>query len=110
MNNGRLEQLKKLLEDAPNDPFVTFALAKEYHKLGNLEKAIEIYQSLIKNQPDYTGTYYHLAHLLLEAKQPQQAVAIFEQGLRITAQVGDHHAHGELKRALAALNGDEDED
>jgi tetratricopeptide (TPR) repeat protein len=108
MSSSRLTQLQQMLSENPEDAFLMFAIAKEYEKLEDLEQALKYYTALRTDHANYVGTYYHLGKLYEQLKHPQQAVEVYEEGISIARQAGDHHAHQELAGARLAL-GDEDD-
>lgn len=103
MSSNRLEQLFQFLAERPDDEFILFAIAKEYEKLGNEEKAEEYYQKLYDHHPNYVGTYYHLGKLHERADHIEKAIEVYEKGMEIAQKVGDKHAFGELRGAHEML-------
>ena len=101
--NKRLEQLKALASERPNDAFTLFALAKEYEKKGDLENALLNYRNITTNQQDYVGTYYHLGKLLEQDNQEDEALEVYKKGILIAQKIQDLHALAELKNALQNL-------
>ncbi len=102
MNNiNRLEQLLQFLEESPDDAFVNYCLALEYIKNEDFETALQYFQYLIENHPNYTGTYYHLGKLYENLNNRDKAIQIYDAGLAITRRLEDRHAYSEL---LAAKN------
>lgn len=95
----RIESLLKMLESSPNEPFLWFALAKEYEKAGEQEKAYTFYQKLVEEQPDYIGTYYHFGKWYEQQKQPEKALDIYNRGIEKAKAAGDRHAWSELAEA-----------
>ena len=55
------EQIVKLLNLEPNDPFMLYALANDYAGAGEHEQAIEYYEKTIEQDQDYCYAYYHQA-------------------------------------------------
>ena len=92
----RLNQLLSFYENNPNEPFILFALAKEYESLENPDAAKEFYQLLVDNHPTYTGTYFHFVRLLHSVEETSLMMDIYQKGLAITKSEGDRHAFGEL--------------
>jgi tetratricopeptide (TPR) repeat protein len=107
---SRLEQLFGLLKAQPNEPFLLFAVAKEYEKAKNLEKALEYYVELYDTSPDYVGTYYHLGKLYERLKDTDKAIRTYKQGMAMARMQGETHAHSELAGAAMNLADDGDED
>lgn len=99
----RLSQLQNLLAESPDDSFVRFALAKEYEKMGDEDKAFEFYNELLKKDPDYLGLYYHLGKWYERANDAERAVDIYSKGMEVARQQGDQHALGELAGARMML-------
>lgn len=99
----RLDKLKGMLQDSPNDSFLLFALAKEYEKVNELEKARMFYEKIIVNDPDYIGVYYHLGNLLALEGKPETALGIFSKGVEVASRLGDQHAKSELQNAKMNL-------
>ncbi|MCB0649639.1 MAG: tetratricopeptide repeat protein [Saprospiraceae bacterium] len=100
---ARLEQLLDLLEQNPKDSFVRFALAKEYENAGEVEKALEYYSTLLQNNPDYVGAYFHLAQLHADRHQNEEAFRVYDLGIAVAKKLGDQHALSELSSARMNL-------
>ena len=98
MNEQRLAQLFKFLEEDKNDPFTLYAIALEY-QTEYPAKAMEYFEGLLKNHPNYTGTYYHAAKLYSFLDKKEEAEKIFLKGLKICKEQGEHHAFKELQNA-----------
>ena len=99
MKEDRLNKIKSFLEETPNEPFLLYALAKEYEKLGEELSAIKAFEHLVENHPEYAGTYYHLGKAYERANEFEKALKIYDKGIAITKKIGDKHALGELSAA-----------
>lgn len=102
-DSRRLDQLKGLLENDPEDSFVLFALAKEYENLESFDTAIDTYEKLRSVDPNYVGLYYHLGGLYAELDNPETALDIYTTGIQIAEKQVDLHALSELKSAKLNL-------
>ena len=102
-SNARIEQIKTFLNETPEDAFLLYALATEYVSLGHDKEALTIYLNLVAKQPNYFATYYHLGKLYERIQEDDKAEKAYEQGLVITKQLGEKHAHGELRGAYEEL-------
>ena len=100
---NRLQQLKQLLEEDPNDDFLLFAIAKEYEKIGDTNRAFSYYEQLQIKNPKYLGTYYHLGMLHQEEAQLEKALEIFKLGIQEAMDQKDLHALAELQNAKTNL-------
>ena len=104
---SRKEQLLKFLEHNPHDSFVKFALALEHISADDDDTALDYFKDILQQDPDYTGTYYHLGKLYQRKNERSLAEQTFQEGLRRTA-VKEPHAYSELQHALNELNEDAD--
>lgn len=95
--NNRIKQLETLLAEDQNNSFIIFALAKEYEKLDDLDKAIEIFEDLRSSDPNYIGLYYHLGTLYHELSNSEKALQVCTEGIDICRSTGDLHALSELQ-------------
>lgn len=103
MNNNRLEQLISIFEKGSKDPFIRYAIATEYLKQNNIEKALFYYESLINENPDYVGTYYHLGKLYSQLDRVEDAKQTFLEGMKYAKASGNSHALGELQQIHQSL-------
>ncbi len=94
----RIKQLELFHQEDPNDPFVIYALATE-HLVSNKSKSRELFDLLLKDHPDYIGTYYHAAALYAELGEKEKAENIYKEGISKAEKLKDHHALKELKSA-----------
>jgi len=106
MDNWRLDHLKSLHTEDPEDDFVLYALAQEYNKMGDLERSLSHYLLLKEKSPDYVGLYYHLAALYLELEESEKALDIYNVGITVANKLKDQHALSELMNAKTNLEMD----
>jgi tetratricopeptide (TPR) repeat protein len=105
MNNLRIQRLLEMLLDEPNDSFLLYALATEYLKLNETEKALYYYLETVNSNEDYVGVYYHLAKLYEVLKDSENAFETYQKGMKIARKIGDNHAFSELQSAFNIFNG-----
>lgn len=110
MDTSRLEKLLAFIQNEPNDEFLKYALATEYLRLNETEKALSYYEDLVNNHPNYTGTYYHLGKLYEALGRKDDAISTYETGMRITKEKRDNHAYSELQAVYMAAKGYDDDD
>ena len=101
----RLAALRTFLQDDPDDPFTRFALAQEHAKRGEADDALAYYEALVRERPDYVGTYYHLGALYRALGRDDDAVATLRAGVAAATAAGDAHARSELQGALLEAEG-----
>ena len=99
----RIEQLKNFLKDEPDDSFLNYALAIEYVGRNDLDLAKDIFIKLIKNDPNYTATYYHLGKLYEQQGNKDEAESIYEEGIKLTRAAKEQHKLAELQSALTNM-------
>jgi Tfp pilus assembly protein PilF len=100
---SRIDQIQELLKENPADSFLQHALALEYVKQGDDENAKHVFETLLLANPDYVGSYYHLAKLHERCGREEEAVRVYERGMEIARQLGEQHAYSELRSAYEYL-------
>jgi len=110
MEISRLDKLLAFIQNEPEDEFLKYALATEYLRLNDTEKALSYYEDLVNNHPNYTGTYYHLGKLYEALGRKDDAISTYEKGIAITRAKRDMHALSELQGVYNNLKGFDDDD
>lgn len=98
-----IAQLEKLLTADPRDTFVLYALAQEFGKQREHERAIEFYDRCLAVDPHYCYAYYHKARSLESLKRADELKATLEAGLRAAKEAQDRKALSEISSYLATL-------
>jgi tetratricopeptide (TPR) repeat protein len=101
--NGRVEQLKKMLETEPHDSFLNYALALEYAGANDYHKAIALLEAIISRDTDYLGAYYQLGKYYELLQQPEKAIQTYKAGIEVAAHQKKRKVELELKEALLQL-------
>lgn len=100
---NRIDKLKEYLQASPNDSFLQHALALEYIKQGDELDARLLFENILKRDPGYVGSYYHLAQLLARMGETHLAIEWFEKGMAAAKAAGDQHSYNELQAAYEDL-------
>jgi len=100
---SRREQLEAMLADEPQDTFLRYALAMELENESELEKSIEMFQSLMEDSPPYVPAFFMLGQLFARVDRSEEARPVLEAGIEQARQQGDSHAAGEMSDFLASL-------
>jgi len=100
---NRIEQIKEMLIAHPGDSFLQHALALEYIKIEEDEKAKQLFQNLLQDDESYVGSYYHLAKLLERNDKMDEAKEVYERGILKAKECGDMHTYNELRTAYEDL-------
>jgi Flp pilus assembly protein TadD len=79
------ELIKKALEYAPGDPFITDSLGWVEFRAGNRAEALRILQGAYKDRPD-AEIAAHLGEVLWSLGQRDQAQSIWREGLLLNAE------------------------
>lgn len=103
MQMDRINRIKAFLQTSPTDNFLRHALALEYIKIGDTIAARGLFEAILTESPDYVGSYYHLAKLLMEMGEQTLAIAWYEKGMAAAKLAKDQHAYNELQAAYEDL-------
>jgi tetratricopeptide (TPR) repeat protein len=79
------ELVRKALEYAPGDPFISDSLAWVEFRSGNLQEALRILQQAFKDKPD-AEIAAHLGEVLWTMGDHPQAVAVWKEGIQLNAE------------------------
>jgi len=100
---SKLKKLASYLKKHPDDSFTKFALALECQKKDQYDKALVLFKSIVKNDPDYVGVYYHLGKLLENLGNNTEAQKTYNNGINVADRLNDFHSKSELQSALMNL-------
>lgn len=100
----RIEKLKEYMKTAGKDSFLQHALALEYIKTGNNEEARKLFNEILKREPTYIGSYYHLGKVLEKLGDNAKALRVYERGMEVAKEANDHHSYSELQGAYEDLD------
>ena len=100
---NRIEAIKEMLKNDPSDSFLIYALALEYEKANQLNKAVLILEELKSTQPNYLPTYYKLGKLYELLLNNVAAVAVYKLGLVVAKAQSEIKTLGELNEAIMNL-------
>lgn len=105
MNNDRIQQLIRFVQEEPHDPFNVYALAMEY-MTNQPERARAYFDQLLTEHPTYLATYYHAAALYAEQGNTDRATELYEQGMALAKAQNNQKTLLELQRAKQAMEDD----
>ena len=108
IKRDRIKLIEEMLATNNEDPFLNYAAALEYNKLGERKKAIKILEGIIKVTPDYLGGYYQLGKLFEEENKNKKAIAVYKKGRKIATVQQNQKTLGELNEALMLIDDDFD--
>lgn len=96
---SRVDKILEMIQSGGKDSFLQHALALEYIKIGQYQDAMEQFVDLLSSNPDYVGSYYHLAKLYERLNELEQAISTYEKGMEVAKKLKDQHAYNELLAA-----------
>ena len=99
----RKEKLIAMLADAPEDLFLRYGLALEYHKEANHEKSLQLLAELRAHEPPYVPAFFMAAQQLVSAGELSRARQFLSDGIRHAETQGKKHAAEEMSELLATL-------
>jgi tetratricopeptide (TPR) repeat protein len=103
MATNRIEILRAMVAQNPADAFARYGLAMELVKGGELAGAVSEFRALLEHNPNYAAAYFHGGQVLEKLGDVEQARALYEKGIEVTARTGDQHTKSELQAALDML-------
>ena len=100
---NRVEILKQMVKQDPNNAFARYGLAMEFANNGQLEEAVAEFRTVLKSDESYAAAYYHGGQALEKLGQVEEARALYERGVEATTRKGDLHTRAEIEAALNLL-------
>ena len=108
MNDIRLKKLEEMEKAQPQEPFVKFAIAREYVNSGHDMLAKPYLDWLLNNQPAYLASYYHSGKLYERINDFREAKSIYRKGIELAKTTGDMKTAGELSEALTIIEDEQE--
>jgi len=102
-NSDKIKKLAAYVKQNPGDSFSKFALALELTKQNEVSKARVLFESVLAQDPDYLGVYYHLGKLYERIGLNDEAVSLYQKGVELAQKQVNHRTEAELKDALELL-------
>jgi len=105
-NSSRMDKiaaLREILAADPGNSFARYGVAMELAGRGETAASLEEFNTLLKNDPDYTAGYFMAAQTLANAGRKAEAVDRLKAGVSSAARSGNHHALSEMQAMLDDL-------
>ncbi|MGA3211207.1 MAG: tetratricopeptide repeat protein [Terriglobales bacterium] len=96
----RAAVLKQVLEQNPDDAFARYGLAMEFSRAGDVEAALQEFNTLIAKQPTYIAAYHMAGQMLAGADRTNDACDYLKNGIAMAQTVGNSHARAEMEALL----------
>ena len=94
---SRLEPVRKMLQDDPDDLFLNFALAMEYLKAGQPEEALTQLARVRELDPDHVPAYLQAGQAFVALGRKEEAKTVLGEGIAAAERKGDHHAADQMR-------------
>jgi hypothetical protein len=93
---SRLDEIRKLLENEPDDPFLLYASALEIEHIEGREKALLVLLNLRSIAPLYLPLYYKAAELALELGKYSLTDELIKDGIVLAKKLNNSKTTSEL--------------
>jgi Tfp pilus assembly protein PilF len=95
---------EKLLDGPRDGALLRFGLGQEYLKIGDLPRAVAMFESAVERDPKYSAAWKALGKARVESGQGALARQAFERGVAVAEARGDVQAAKEMKVFLRRLD------
>jgi predicted Zn-dependent protease len=99
----KIATLTEILTQDPANAFARYGLAMEHASQGNVETALNEFQQLLTDHPDYTAGYFMAAQTLAKAGRAEEAKARLTEGIASARRTGNQHALSEMQAMFDEL-------
>lgn len=100
----KLAGLKEILALDPKNSFARYGVAMELAGQGQTEAALREFDTLLKNDEDYTAGYFMAAQTLSTLGRKAEAIERLKAGIACAARSGNRHAMSEMQAMLDELD------
>ncbi|HZR64348.1 MAG TPA: tetratricopeptide repeat protein [Terriglobales bacterium] len=100
----RIAMLNEILAQDAKNAFARYGLALEYSNSGNVELALEEFNRLLSDNPDYAAGYFMAAQTLMKSDRREEARTMLENGILAAQRKGDRHAASEMQGMLEEIS------
>jgi predicted Zn-dependent protease len=97
---NRIEVFEQMLAADPDNTMVMFGLAKEYEKIGDNAKVIELLRDYISKFDDEGNAYGVLANAYAQTGDRQKAIETYKLGIDVSMAHGHPSMANEYKMTL----------
>lgn len=100
---SRIDAIRKLLNDSPQDTFLLYSLGMELLSAGQTAEAVRQFQRVIELDPEYLAAYQQAAKALQTLGDKPAAADMLRKGIVVADKKGDRHARDRMQPVLDAL-------
>src|SRR6185436_18455892 len=91
-----IEKLEAMLADGQDNALIRYSLGNEYLKLGQLDRAVEHFQKCVAHDSKYSAAWKLLGKALADLNRKDEAMKVYEEGIRVAEAKGDVQASKEM--------------
>jgi uncharacterized protein HemY len=99
----RIETVREMLKEDPNDPFLHYALGLELVKKQHYQEAISAFQTVIQLNETYVAAYYQIAIIFIHLDIVDVARTYIHKGMDQALLKKDFKSKGELEELLEGI-------
>lgn len=96
MTTPMIANLEKLLDGPRDGALLRYSLGNEWLKAGDPAQAAVRLREAVARDPNHSAAWKLLGKALAEAGQPEEALAVYRQGLAVAEKRGDMQAVKEM--------------
>lgn len=96
--------LKEILALDANNSLARYGLAMELANRGETAAALAEFDTLLRNDPNYTAGYFMAAQTLDKAGRTAEAIGQLRAGIASAQRTGNQHALSEMQAMLDELD------
>lgn len=100
----KIAGLKEILALDPKNGFARYGIAMELANRGEVDAALQEFDVLIQQNPDYVAAYFMSAQTLAKVGRSSDAVVKLKDGIACAARIGNRHALSEMQQMLDELD------
>ena len=97
MQSSAADNLERMLAAGRDGVLLRFGLASEYLKAGDAERAIVHLRRAVEIDPAHSASWKLLGRALTGANRPDEAIAAYDEGIRVARSRGDLQALKEME-------------
>ncbi len=100
---NRLDKLRNMLADEPDDVFLNYALALELDKSEQYDESLDLFNRLTRRNPPYVPAFFMAAQMLNRLDRSDEARQFLQRGVQEATAQGNDHAAAEMREFLDML-------
>lgn len=98
-----VDNLEAMLARGQDSALLRYSLGGEYLKLNQADKATEHLRQAVAKDPKYSAAWKLLGKALADAGRKEEAIKVYEDGIKVAEEKGDKQAAKEMTVFLKRL-------